>query len=727
MKKANIEFSVISKGRLELYHSKTTSECELKGPVQKVEQYVCKASFQSGCIVQGEMLVDIHIDDTITAWFDENGKKYKQEHHWHEDSSVIELFNEQLLVSETYFENRERESHSKKKYDEAGRLIEMLNYDGKNVFTGGHTRKYDDRGNLIIMETYGPQMNLTETMVNVFNELNEKTEDKRTKVDGEVTYWAKIKYDSHHHECERTMLNADGSVKETSRHRNMYDHEGKKIGQDDNLYSDWVELDEALIEHDAHGNWITKIKFYNSVPLGMVFREINYFGEEEKPSNKEHVKANPIEYAYTHKNISEWERRVAEEKVRKMFENPAPKIRNMDPELVRWLTEVATLDVFPLMKYYSLVNNDIPTLVHFNDDDFEVRALYYTLRDEMDAELIHSRQERDFAYEENSMERFTLIFPNRGYVLQTSPISVYDDAEYKIPDFIRHSIYDYDGGVHIATLTLLRPSLTSGKRDEDFESTLRSIMELCILETLPDKPEISMVEVGPNGNFLLKSYPVYDNFLIKDLDMHYGYGFEKFHNELMGRFEKQSKGLVLFHGLPGTGKTFYIRHLLRKMTSKNKVVIYMPPNMVDRLVDPYFITFLAKELANQSLKGNFCVLLIEDAEPLLASRQGEGRVMGISNLLNMTDGILNDMLKLQIICTFNVKVKELDKALLRPGRLIARKEFKAMTALDANRLAQQLGVKHHFNKPVTLSEVYAHVKNNNTLTHGDELDLTEFE
>jgi ATP-dependent 26S proteasome regulatory subunit len=113
------------------------------------------------------------------------------------------------------------------------------------------------------------------------------------------------------------------------------------------------------------------------------------------------------------------------------------------------------------------------------------------------------------------------------------------------------------------------------------------------------------------------------------------------------------------------------------------------------------------------------VLLIEDAEPLLASRQSEGRVVGITNLLNMTDGILNDMLKLQIICTFNVKVKELDKALLRPGRLIARKEFKAMTALDANRLAQQLGVKHHFEKPATLAEVYALVQNKNTLTHGD--------
>jgi ATP-dependent 26S proteasome regulatory subunit len=191
----------------------------------------------------------------------------------------------------------------------------------------------------------------------------------------------------------------------------------------------------------------------------------------------------------------------------------------------------------------------------------------------------------------------------------------------------------------------------------------------------------------------------------------------------MMRFENESRGLVLFHGMPGTGKTFYIRHLLRKMSSYNKVVIYMPPNMVDKLVDPMFVTFLSKEIARFSKQGFFCVLLIEDAEPLLASRQGEGRVQGISNLLNMTDGILNDMLKLQIICTFNVRVKELDKALLRPGRLIARKEFKAMSALDANRLAQQLDVKYHFEKPATLAEVYSLVKNKNTLLHGETDNL----
>ena len=148
----------------------------------------------------------------------------------------------------------------------------------------------------------------------------------------------------------------------------------------------------------------------------------------------------------------------------------------------------------------------------------------------------------------------------------------------------------------------------------------------------------------------------------------------------------------------------------------------MPPNMVDHLVEPGFMTFISQQVASYSEEGYFCVLLIEDAEPLLAARSSETRVQGVTNLLNMTDGLLNDMLNLQIICTFNVGLKKLDKALLRPGRLLARKEFKAMSALDANRLAQQLGIKHHFNAPTTLAEVYALVKDKNTLIHDVEID-----
>jgi hypothetical protein len=259
------------------------------------------------------------------------------------------------------------------------------------------------------------------------------------------------------------------------------------------------------------------------------------------------------------------------------------------------------------------------------------------------------------------------------------------------------------------------------KEEYDFARQIDDYITKCSLKKKPDKPVINMIEVRGNG-FAMEEHAVDDNFEIKDLNVNYGDGFQKFHNELMQRFMTGTKGLVLFHGLPGTGKTYYIRHLLRKMASGNKAVIYMPPNLVDHLVEPAFMTFLSAAVKDWNADGNFCVLLIEDAEPLLAKRQEGVRIQGITNLLNMTDGLLNDMLNLQIICTFNVDLRKLDSALLRPGRLIARKEFKPLSELDANLLAQRLGIRHHFNKPATLGEIYALRKNSNTLIHDVDPD-----
>ena len=50
------------------------------------------------------------------------------------------------------------------------------------------------------------------------------------------------------------------------------------------------------------------------------------------------------------------------------------------------------------------------------------------------------------------------------------------------------------------------------------------------------------------------------------------------------------------------------------------------------------------------------------------------------------------------------------------------KEFKALSELDANLLAQRLGIKHHFKKSATLGEIYAMQKNKNTLIHDVEPD-----
>lgn len=66
---------------------------------------------------------------------------------------------------------------------------------------------------------------------------------------------------------------------------------------------------------------------------------------------------------------------------------------------------------------------------------------------------------------------------------------------------------------------------------------------------------------------------------IADLKLHYGDDFPDIHAELLEELqEKDSTGITLLHGLPGTGKTFYIRYLINEIKDKN--IIYVPPDLV---------------------------------------------------------------------------------------------------------------------------------------------------
>lgn len=157
-----------------------------------------------------------------------------------------------------------------------------------------------------------------------------------------------------------------------------------------------------------------------------------------------------------------------------------------------------------------------------------------------------------------------------------------------------------------------------------------------------------------------------------------------------------NKGVVLLHGEPGTGKTSYIRYLTSVL---NKKMIYMPSQIAHSMASPDFLQFLSEH--------ENAILIIEDAEDLISERKpGDGGV--ISSLLNMTDGLLADCLKIQIICSFNTSINNIDKALLRKGRLIASYEFKQLAIDKANKLAKSLGLGITYNAPQKLTDIYNH-------------------
>ena len=60
-----------------------------------------------------------------------------------------------------------------------------------------------------------------------------------------------------------------------------------------------------------------------------------------------------------------------------------------------------------------------------------------------------------------------------------------------------------------------------------------------------------------------------------------------------------------------------------------------------------------------------------------------------------------------MICTFNTHVTNIDKALLRKGRLTALYEFKALSILKSTALLKKIGNgKYPVSDPMTLADIY---------------------
>lgn len=186
-----------------------------------------------------------------------------------------------------------------------------------------------------------------------------------------------------------------------------------------------------------------------------------------------------------------------------------------------------------------------------------------------------------------------------------------------------------------------------------------------------------------------------------DMDLEANYGKEasvKF-NKITNALKKNKNGLVLFSGDPGTGKSTFIKYLTTKTDRK---VIYLSSGAAEQLTNPDFLSFI--------MGYRNSILLLEDAEKVLRSRESADNE-AISNILNITDGILGDCLNIMVIATFNIDRDNIDSALVRKGRLLVEHHFNPLSVEDSNKLLEKLNSKRKADSPMTLADIYNEEEN----------------
>jgi tRNA uridine 5-carbamoylmethylation protein Kti12 len=147
-------------------------------------------------------------------------------------------------------------------------------------------------------------------------------------------------------------------------------------------------------------------------------------------------------------------------------------------------------------------------------------------------------------------------------------------------------------------------------------------------------------------------------------------------NDYYDRYMESSANILLLIGPPGTGKTTFIRGLLAHRNCS--AIVTYDAGILEK--DHFFAKFIEDDAE---------VMVLEDSDAFLKSRS-DGNTM-MHRFLNVGDGLVTTKGKKMIFSTNLPSIRDIDSALIRPGRCFDVVEFKPLSLFDANKLADKLG------------------------------------
>lgn len=174
---------------------------------------------------------------------------------------------------------------------------------------------------------------------------------------------------------------------------------------------------------------------------------------------------------------------------------------------------------------------------------------------------------------------------------------------------------------------------------------------------------------------------------------------------LMSATDPAARGgrLILWHGVPGTGKTTAVRALSREWSDWCRPHYVMDPERF--FGEPRYLLRVSGVDEDDEDDERWRLVIAEDCDEYLRADAKERAGASLGRLLNLCDGILGHGLKVLVLLTTNEDVGRLHPAITRPGRCLSQVEFEPLAPAEARAwLGAGRGVPE---APLTLAQLYA--------------------
>lgn len=190
--------------------------------------------------------------------------------------------------------------------------------------------------------------------------------------------------------------------------------------------------------------------------------------------------------------------------------------------------------------------------------------------------------------------------------------------------------------------------------------------------------------------------------------------------------------LLLWHGEPGTGKSYGIRALMREWKKWCQSHYIVDPEKFFGEAD-YMLSVILDQASEKAV--DVCpepcsegesspavetysgmpwnLLVMEDSDEFLQADAKERKGQSLSRLLNMADGLIGQGLQLMVLITTNEPVSKIHPAIQREGRCLANVEFGRLDAMEAQEWATANHVSPEAvlgDKDLLLSDLYARAR-----------------